>query len=415
MPSMRSASFLFLLVSTALASPMPRARSEDVFIRVSAGEIDRRESIVSFPLPEGFEAPLRLVGPENAIDRINFPVQVDAQRRGWFVLPQLRHGASSVLQLRPKAPAPRGAEPLQTHPTTGGRVEFLRTGRPVFVYQGQPGAMPRSDIPAVYRRGGYVGAVFSPSGKLLTDDYPPNHIHHHGIWSPWTKTEFEGRNPDFWNMGDGKGRVDFVALDATWSGWVHAGFRSRHQFVDMLAKPEKVALDETWEMRLLNVGGNEKAPVNVFDLDITQRTAGQVPLKLLAYHYGGLGLRGARSWNGTNACSVLTSEGVTDRLASDGKPARWCWVGGDVQGVRTGIAVLGHPDNFRAPQPVRTHPSEPFFCFTPSKSGDWEIKPGQPYVARYRFVVSDGPPDAADIERRWKDFASPPKIEVSAP
>ena len=118
--------------------------------------------------------------------------------------------------------------------------------------------------------------------------------------------------------------------------------------------------------------------------------------------------------NGTNACSVLTSEGVTDRLASDQKSARWFWVGGDVQGVRTGIAVLGHPDNFRAPQPVRTHPSEPFFCFTPSKSGDWEIKPGQPYVARYRFVVSDGPPDAAEIERRWKDFAAPPKVEVSA-
>src|SRR6266566_5163143 len=62
-----------------------------------------------------------------------------------------------------------------------------------------------------------VTADNKPSGKLLTDDYPPDHKHHHGIWSPWTKTEFEGRHPDFWNMGQKLGRVEFVKLDDTFS------------------------------------------------------------------------------------------------------------------------------------------------------------------------------------------------------
>ncbi|GIT77905.1 MAG: hypothetical protein Ct9H300mP32_2870 [Verrucomicrobiota bacterium] len=39
----------------------------------------------------------------------------------------------------------------------------------------------------------------------ITDDYPHNHKHHHGIWFPWTNTIFEGRKPDFWNMGNGTG------------------------------------------------------------------------------------------------------------------------------------------------------------------------------------------------------------------
>ena len=56
----------------------------------------------------------------------------------------------------------------------------------------------------------------------------------------------------------------------------------------------------------------------------------------------------------------------------------------------TGIAILCHPENFRAPQPMRLHPKEPFVCYAPSQLGDWAIEPGRPYVSRYRFVVKDG-------------------------
>jgi hypothetical protein len=49
---------------------------------------------------------------------------------------------------------------------------------------------------------------------VVTDDYPANHKHHHGIWFAWTRVDFEGRKTDFWNMGDGKGTVEFVDLIA---------------------------------------------------------------------------------------------------------------------------------------------------------------------------------------------------------
>ena len=50
----------------------------------------------------------------------------------------------------------------------------------------------------------------------------------------------------------------------------------------------------------------------------------------------------------------------------------------------------------------------------PSQAGDWEIKPGEEYVSRYRFVVTDGKPDAALLERLWRDYAHPPRVEVYA-
>ena len=61
---------------------------------------------------------------------------------------------------------------------------------------------------------------------------------------------------------------------------------------------------------------------------------------------------------------------------------------------------------------MHLHPAEPFFCYAPSQLGDWEIAPGKPYVSRYRFIVSDGPPDKAELERLWNDYAQPPIVTL---
>ena len=71
-------------------------------------------------------------------------------------------------------------------------------------------------------------------------------------------------------------------------------------------------------------------------------------------------------------------------------------------------------DNFRAPEPLRLHPKEPFVCFAPSQLGEWRIEPGRPHVARYRFVVTDGPADRALLEACWQAFAQPAVATVTA-
>jgi hypothetical protein len=60
---------------------------------------------------------------------------------------------------------------------------------------------------------------------------------------------------------------------------------------------------------------------------------------------------------------------------------------------------------------MRLHPDEPFFNFAPQQAGDMSIEPGTTFVARYRFVVHDGPPDAAALNRLWNDFAHPPTVK----
>lgn len=292
------------------------------------------------------------------------------------------------------------AEPLTA--VKGGTQMVIRSGkREILRYQAEPGELPRKNIKEIFRRGGYIQSLFSPAGKLVSDDFPPNHIHHHGIWSPWTKTEFEGRQPDFWNMGDGKGRVDFVSLGETRAKDGTVGFQAKHRFVDMTVKPEKIALLETWDLSARSDGGR-----NIIDLTITQTCATDSPLKLPEYHYGGLGFRGNRAWDGAANCKFLTASGVTDRLKVNTAREPWCWIGGKVDGATCGLTILCHPSNFRAPQPVRVHPTEPFFCYAPQQGGAMEIVPGKPYVARYRIIVTDGEPDPAAAGKWAEEYAA---------
>jgi hypothetical protein len=239
-----------------------------------------------------------------------------------------------------------------------------------------------------------------------------NHKHHHGIWWAWTHTEFEGRQPDFWNMGDGKGTVEFAALDQTWSGPVHAGFISQLRQVDLTGPKSKTALNETWNVKLYAIGHAAKQPCYVFDVEITDTCAAASPVKLPKYRYGGIGVRGNWAWNGKDKLNFLNSEGVTDRTKGDNNETsgRWAHMGGLVDGALTGIAILGHPDNANAPQPQRIHPTEPFCSFAPQQAGDLEITPDRPFTARYRFVVADGAPDKVELDRLWNDYAHPPTV-----
>ncbi len=394
---------LRMLLGVLLAS---NVAAELVAVEVHARDRNRTGALCELALPafKGRTLNLRMK------DGTRLPLQVDAQGRATFILPRLAKGKSVVLELETEA-APTKRQVLVTR--QGRKLRMAFDGNVIAEYQAEAAELPRQEIKPVYRRGGYLHPVFTPKGKLVTDDFPLQHTHHHGIWFPWTKTVFEGRQPDFWNMGSGKAKVDFVKLDATWSGPVHGGFRARHRFEDLTVKPAKPVLEETWEVRVYAAPDSPNAGW-IFDLTSTQTCAGPSPLLLPQYRYGGLGVRGNRAWDhaADNPTQYLTANGVSDRVAAHATRARWCYIGGTVDGTQAGVAILGHPKNFRAPQPMRVHPSEPFFNFAPQQFGAMAIRPGEKYVSRYRFVTLDGAPNAAELHRLWGDFADPPRVST---
>jgi len=292
----------------------------------------------------------------------------------------------------------------------GDVLRFSTEGRILCDYQMEAGEVPEG-VDAIFRHGAHLHPIYSPSGRIVTGNHPDDHPWHRGVWMAWTKTEFDGAHPDFWNMGKatvGEGKkqlsaeVRFVELTKAWSGPEVAGFTSRHRFLDHSTGEERAVLDETWEVAVSseNLDG---IPANLIDLVSTQVCAGEKALSLPKYHYGGLGVRGNLAWNALDAVTMLTSEGH-DRVAGDATTAKWVHMGGVVDGVKTGLVVLIHPGNFRFPQPLRLNPKNPQLCVAPSQGGDWVIEPGKPYLSRYRLIAFDGAPDTAWIEARWREY-----------
>lgn len=398
---------LFLLLSSCGVAKTPAnttvARDADsVRITVSAGSVDRLFTPVVFDLQSG----PRRAGLLDASGR-SIPLQIDPDGRYWFILDSLKQGESRSYTVV------ENGRSLEMPPAVAverreNSLTFSTDGNPFFSYQIAPSATTAAGVDPVFHRGGYIHPLYSPDGVQLTDDYPPDHLHHHGIWAAWTRTQFQGRTPDFWNMGDRTGTVVPVALDSVWSGAVFAGLRARHAYVDLSAPSPTTAIDEEWMIRVFPA---PDAGIRMFDLIITQRTATESALHLPEYRYGGVGFRGHRQWNGEANTFFLTSEG-RDRSDGHATRARWCHIGGYVDGRLAGVAVLDHPENFRSPQPMRIHPNEPFFNYAPSQLGDWSITPGYPYTVRYRFITYDGAPNVDVIDRLWNDFANPPVVSV---
>ena len=365
-------------------------------IQIVNDDILRTNSIVKFKLtPAGGKENMYLVDKDNKL----YPVQFLKDGNACAILSLKPREVKTFKTIR-KSVSGSKAKILVTE----AEAKFTVNGKQVIGMQTGKKDLP-AGIEPVYRRGGYIFPVFSPSSLSVADDYPLNHKHHHGIWAAWTKTEFEGRHPDFWNMADKTGTVLFEGITSTEDGEVFALLESGNAYYDLSISPNKKVLDEDWQIKVYNLEGDEK-PYYIFDLEIRQRLSTASVLKLPTYLYGGLGFRGNGEWNGKDKTYFLTSEGK-DRSNGHATTSKWVHISGKIGGKLSGISILSHPDNFSSPQPMRIHPEEPFFSYAPSQAGDFEIKSNQEYVAKYRFIVYDGEPVPEFITRMWDDYAQP--------
>jgi hypothetical protein len=395
---------------TAVAAPagMPALLGGSVEVR--AGAHDRHDVAVSVPL----DVPAADLGflAVAEVDRPDVPVacQVDRDagpRLSWVVAGRTPAGTARRYRIERRQEPRAATAGVETRSLAGG-VEVACGGRPVLRYNSAL-VEPPAGIDPRNGRSGFIEPVWTPAGRVVTDRFPPDHPHQSGVFLAHTKTEFEGRKLNFWDIVGGGGRVRFARLVATESGPVRGGLTVEHEHVEGSGDAARPVLRETWTVTVWNKGGAARGPW-VWDLESSLACATASPLTLEHYHYGGLAIRGTRAW-GLDAGRFRTDAG-RDRVAGNHARPRWCDLSGPVDGGWAGIAVLAHAANFRHPEPLRIHPTMPYMVFTPSHLGPWRIEPGRPHVSRYRFVVHDGEAEPADIDRLWHDFAEPPDVVV---
>jgi len=395
--------------SAGAAAPLGR-------ITVEAGEHTRVDTPVSVSLAGvalGFpDAEYVLVESKSSRGRdVAAQLEGGSPPRLWFVLSgETKAGTKRTFELLEAA---RGKARGVSVKKQEDYYEILHSGQKVLRYN-HAIVPPPEGQDKLYERSGFIHPLWSPKGTVLTNIHPADHIHHLGIWMPWTHTEFEGKPVDFWNLKAGQGTVRFKRFVSTTDGPVYGGFEAEQEHVVLKTDPDvhrEVVLNEVWDVRVYSVGGAKKG-YWLWDFKSTQRCVADSPLRQVKYRYGGFGFRGAAEWDEENSV-YLTSEGK-NRKDGHTTRARWCDTSGEIDGWE-GVTFYSHPENFEHPEPMRIWPSgQVFFNFCPSQATDWEMKPGEDHVFRYRLYVHEGKIEVADAERIWQDYAEPPKVTIEA-
>ena len=284
-------------------------------------------------------------------------------------------------------------------------IVITRDGRHVLTYRKTvqvPGG-----VDAKYGRSGFIHPISTPSGRVITDDYPlPHHSHQHGLFFAWKAATFEGEKLNFWEAG--KDAVRHEKVLEIMNEKRFAGFRVELAHVSGTRK----ILREIWTVKVyLDTG--------YIDLRSEQSCATASPIILERFHYGGMAIRGSRQWfkdahtsagkgalqdEFVESCRMITNEGLSQEDGNHSRPD-WVCMTGVIDSAPVSITFIPHRSNFRHPQPVRLHPEMPYFCFIPTVDKPFKIVPGEPWVSRYRIVAEDGEPNVARLDAIQRAFA----------
>ncbi len=389
-----------------------KAADSEIHLKVSSGSFARKKCIVRYELPNELqnEKHFSLVRVDNGK---SIPVQKETTSERnkllWILEDELpaKNIRKYKLQVSKQAKHPSAKTVRAVELKDDGKQILIKVGdKPVMVYRH---AIVNSPIPnePYYARSGYIHPLYTPSGKIISDDFNPDHAHQHGIMFAWRKILFDARHNNAWDQKTMLGRVEHAKVESITSGNVFGTLKVLIRHVDLTGKQGPVTmLDEVWKIRVFAIQDHF-----LFDIVSTQTCATKKPVLIEKFHYGGMTIRGSALWSDKNLFNLLTSQGKTRADGNHTRP-NWVEMHGALNEERVGVTIFDHPENFRFPQPVRLHPSMPYFCFVPAQLGEFSIEPGKPFISRYRYYIHTGIPDAAIANQIWEDYTHPLQAQV---
>ncbi len=396
----KALSILFLVIVNTVCA-------QQVFITVKAKDYIRKNTIVETAL----ERPL---SPKLAYEVINVrgkkaaPVQQTEPNRILFILPDVLQPGDSATYRLSGSMKPKKAAPVTVEKQDKGLLVKLQ-GRNVLFYNTML-IPPPDTLPALYARSGFIHPLYSPSGKVLTDDFPAGHAHQHGIMMAWVSTTLRGLDADFWNQHQKTGNIKHMRVEAISTGPVAAILKLRLQhYTDQHGE----VLSELWTVIVYPFSA-----YFLFDIASVQQNTTADTLLLNKYHYGGAAFRGSRQWNDADSLNykskwMIETDSGFNLTTANNRRAAYVSASGRIDGAISGVSIFGFPGNYNYPQPLRVHPVMPYWCFAPAATGPLTINPGKLYTARYRYCTADGPPDKKFLQSINNDLLYPVGITVS--
>jgi len=294
---------------------------------------------------------------------------------------------------------PNLEEPSLSIKEDGSTIQIQFDGQTILNYFIATQLVPDT-LAEYYKRSGFIHPLKTLAGKTLTDGFPFDHAHQHGIFNAWTKTTFRNTEIDFWNQQDQLGTVRHKrVIDIKPSV---PSFRVELEHLAYVNNDTVIVLEEIWDISAIL-----KDNYYVFDLTSTQTCVSEDSLILNKYLYGGLAFRGSAEWNVENnydsLCYFTTSDKLNQVKGNHTRP-KWASMYGKIDDKLAGIAIIPHPSNLRYPSHIRVHSSMPYFCFNPTVDSDFIFNSGMELISKYRFVVFDGDLNKNTVENELTNW-----------
>lgn len=298
-----------------------------------------------------------------------------------------------------RGPGQGGASLAFVEDAAAGTLTVVDGDRPVLTYR--TGDQLPAGVDPRYARSSYVHPLYSLDGQALTEDFPRDHRHHHGLFWAWPVVEVRGARTSNWEPGEPPLRPRFVEVIMT--GVSGAGARLVVRNAWRLGDAEDVA-EET-----VTIVARPATPQGrAIDVEIALRpVGGEIALRGTPADnkgYGGLCFRGvAEDGQGRDVFrgSVMTTDQGPLEADSTGRPFRWA----DLSTPALGLAVFVPPDHPASPLPwlVRNSYAGILNPCWPGLAGA-TLAPGGTVTLRYRIYVHRGDAAAGRVREAYEAY-----------
>lgn len=275
-------------------------------------------------------------------------------------------------------------------------LKVVERDKPVLAYN--YGTIVNRLVPETDRRRAracYVHPLWGLDGEVLTDDFPRDHYHHHGVFWAWPHVVVAGQEYDLWTN---------AGIEQRFVRWLHQETGSVAAVLGVengwFIGQRRVATERVW-MRAFPAGGSERT------LDLEIYLVPLVPLSLQGVggkSYGGLTVRFAVKRADD---TVITSPVGTTREDLLETPLAWADLTSRFAGApgRSGGAIFIHPRHPNFPPTWLTRHYGPLCIGWPGVDAR-QYEPGQPHRLPYRIWIHAGDRTEEQLRTAYADFTA---------
>lgn len=279
----------------------------------------------------------------------------------------------------------------------GRGLAVFENSRPVLVYNYETLEPPGGVDGDRWRRSCYIHPLYGPHGEILTEDFPPGHYGHRGLFWAWPECRAGGRLMNLWTL---------EGAHPVFERWTQYSVDEERVVIGV----ENAWIDDESGRAYVLEGVTliiwpSKARGRAVDFHLKCTNVSDGPVQVSGHReegYGGLTFRASRS---RMPYTFVTAQGV---FKGEAPLADTPWAGLSFRVPRSsrysGVAIFQHPGNPGHPNAGWIMRDYGLLGASWPRAEALELDPGETFELRYRLYIHAGRGDNAGLASIYANY-----------